>query len=389
MFNYRKTLVAGAFLGAVSMVTPALAADPTYWDQPTSSFNWSGFYAGAHGGWGSGDYDYVFPSASMSEPRRAAASAASRQATTGISAGSSWVRKATCPSVASRDGPPAPIRPSPATRASTSCPTIRGRVGLPIDNFMPYVTAGVAFGNVRRHSSNGVTTLSDSRTLTGWTAGLGAEVRRGRRLVAGRRVSLCRPGKKDLHRRWRRLLGCPHRHPYAHLPPQGEFPLVAVARVRIDDDPDPASFVRHLEHAEPRRPVRAGGFLLRQLGREAGSRPAEKFGCVSGLRPMIRLSVLCDVVGNDPCGLPVLLAAPAKAAAPLSRGACGDYQVESFLHLPFGFNLPVQALIRLARVIAGCPPAPESASALVPEGQDHTAPHLTLRQQDILGRQKT
>jgi len=87
--------------------------------------------------------------------------------------------------------------------------------------------------------------------------------------------------------------------------------------------------------------------------------------------------------------LPVLLAAPAKAAAPLSRGACGDYQVESFLHLPFGFNLPVQALIRLARVIAGCPPAPESASALVPEGQDHTAPHLTLRQQDILGRQKT
>lgn len=176
MFNYRKTLVAGAFLGAVSMVTPALAADPTYWDQPSSSFNWSGFYVGAHGGWGSGDYDYIFPSGVN-------VGASTSGGFGGIQAGYNWdlggiiLGAEGDLSFGSISGTSTCPNPAFSCDARVNfLSTIRGRVGLPIDNFMPYLTAGVAFGNVRRHSSNGVTTLTDSRTLTGWTAGLGAEV---------------------------------------------------------------------------------------------------------------------------------------------------------------------------------------------------------------------
>jgi outer membrane immunogenic protein len=59
--------------------------------------------------------------------------------------------------------------------------TVRGRLGLAYGNWLFYVTGGGAFGEVGhnytqiRTTTGQMLTLSDSPTLTGWTAGVGAE----------------------------------------------------------------------------------------------------------------------------------------------------------------------------------------------------------------------
>lgn len=55
--------------------------------------------------------------------------------------------------------------------------TVRGRAGVDIDGFMPYLTAGLAFGrnNFALWSDSPRFHLSESRTHVGWTAGGGVE----------------------------------------------------------------------------------------------------------------------------------------------------------------------------------------------------------------------
>jgi outer membrane immunogenic protein len=54
--------------------------------------------------------------------------------------------------------------------------SIRGRVGYAVmDNMLVYGTAGLALGNVRANETLGGLGVSQTRTLTGWTAGLGGE----------------------------------------------------------------------------------------------------------------------------------------------------------------------------------------------------------------------
>lgn len=49
--------------------------------------------------------------------------------------------------------------------------TLRGRVGVPMDNMLPYLTAGVAVGQGSAAEGGS----SDSNTHIGWSAGLGTE----------------------------------------------------------------------------------------------------------------------------------------------------------------------------------------------------------------------
>jgi outer membrane immunogenic protein len=51
--------------------------------------------------------------------------------------------------------------------------TVRGRLGLGIGRFLPYVTGGYAYGELK--VSNNVTGVSGSETLSGWTYGGGVE----------------------------------------------------------------------------------------------------------------------------------------------------------------------------------------------------------------------
>jgi opacity protein-like surface antigen len=60
MLNGRMAFFAAALAGATMAASPSLAADPTYWDQPSPTFDWSGFYVGAHVGAGSSRIGWVF-----------------------------------------------------------------------------------------------------------------------------------------------------------------------------------------------------------------------------------------------------------------------------------------------------------------------------------------
>jgi outer membrane immunogenic protein len=51
--------------------------------------------------------------------------------------------------------------------------TVRGRLGYGIGRFLPYVTAGYAYGDLK--VSNTVTGASSSETLSSWTYGGGVE----------------------------------------------------------------------------------------------------------------------------------------------------------------------------------------------------------------------
>lgn len=55
--------------------------------------------------------------------------------------------------------------------------TLRPRLGYAFDRFLPYVTAGAAYGNVRLSARDNTTgdTFSDSNTRFGWAAGAGVE----------------------------------------------------------------------------------------------------------------------------------------------------------------------------------------------------------------------
>jgi outer membrane immunogenic protein len=61
--------------------------------------------------------------------------------------------------------------------SNTWLATFRGRVGYAFDRWLPYVTAGGAYGNVKATVSVPVAGLSDSvsRSKFGWTAGVGLE----------------------------------------------------------------------------------------------------------------------------------------------------------------------------------------------------------------------
>lgn len=53
--------------------------------------------------------------------------------------------------------------------------SVRARVGLPVDRFMPYVTGGFAYGTGSLDASSGAVSYSERQTHAGWTIGAGAE----------------------------------------------------------------------------------------------------------------------------------------------------------------------------------------------------------------------
>jgi outer membrane immunogenic protein len=61
--------------------------------------------------------------------------------------------------------------------ANTWLATFRGRLGYAFDRWLPYITAGGAYGSVKATASLPVAgfTASESKDKLGWTAGLGLE----------------------------------------------------------------------------------------------------------------------------------------------------------------------------------------------------------------------
>jgi outer membrane immunogenic protein len=135
-------------------------------------FDWSGFYVGIHGGyaWGNSSFDYpAAPSGSFDADGwllgglvgvnyQAGQTVFGLEADinkTDISGGT------TCVAVG-----------GPCDFNNTWLATGRVRLGYAFDRFLPYVTGGVAYGNLKANVP-GIGSAEDKRF--GWTAGVGAE----------------------------------------------------------------------------------------------------------------------------------------------------------------------------------------------------------------------
>jgi outer membrane immunogenic protein len=173
-----RTLLSSIGFLALAAAIPASAADlprgtvpykaPAY--MPAAGYNWTGFYLGLNGGGGWGDSEWSAvgsgndPSGGM----------------IGGTAGYNWQGVGT-PWVFGLEGDIAwtSFKDSFTCSAGVSCETknnwlgtVRGRVGYSINRIMPYVTGGVAFGDI---DARGTGFAGASDTTVGWTIGLGVE----------------------------------------------------------------------------------------------------------------------------------------------------------------------------------------------------------------------
>jgi outer membrane immunogenic protein len=162
--------LAGAAGTAVAADLPARAPAPYY---PTKAppympvYNWTGFYIGINGGgaWGGSAWDTTggFNTSGGLVGGTVGYNYQMGQAVLGVEGDIDW----------------ASISGTTVTGCALGCKTsdswlstVRGRLGYAADRFMPFVTAGGAFGDIKA-STPGLG--GSSATNAGWTAGGGLE----------------------------------------------------------------------------------------------------------------------------------------------------------------------------------------------------------------------
>jgi outer membrane immunogenic protein len=176
----RVVLTGIGALAVVTMLGTANAADiarrqamptkaPIYM---APAYNWTGFYIGINGGgaWGKSDWSNAFGTADAKTSGGLAGGTIGYnyqlgQAVLGVEGDIDWSN----------------IKGSTNTGicAGTTCntrnswlSTARGRIGYAFDRYMPFVTGGAAFGDIK---SDIAWLGSETKTRTGWTLGGGLE----------------------------------------------------------------------------------------------------------------------------------------------------------------------------------------------------------------------
>jgi outer membrane immunogenic protein len=168
-------LPAVALLGLV-VAGPAPAADlsvaPLYKAPPVvapTAYNWSGFYLGANGGggWGTSNRD----------------TAGSLDLSGGVVGGTAGVNWQIGHAVIGLEGDvdwsnlkgstTSTLCAAGCTTSNDWLATVRGRAGYAFDRFLPYVTGGLAVGDIKA-STPGF--AGGTQTNAGWTAGGGVEL---------------------------------------------------------------------------------------------------------------------------------------------------------------------------------------------------------------------
>lgn len=164
-----KTRIASlAAAAAIIALSPAaFAADMPVAQAPVeamvpeqASFDWSGFYIGAFGGYGWGETDDGFDSVDIEGALAGGTVGYNHQMgqfVVGLEADGAW---------SGIEGDDAAFDTSIDWLS-----TVRGRVGFALDNFLIYGTGGAAIGEVSY--DDGI--VDDSDTRVGWTAGGGVE----------------------------------------------------------------------------------------------------------------------------------------------------------------------------------------------------------------------
>jgi outer membrane immunogenic protein len=186
--SFSCVAVALVAIGMAGIATSAFAADvaprvaPVYkapaFVPESRSFDWSGFYLGINGGYG-------FGRTSWSDPLVGAASGnfSNKGGLLGGQVGYNWQTGKTVLGIES-DLNWANLKGSSAaggvcaTDGGGQCETqqswlgsTRARLGYAIGRFLPFVTGGVAYGDVKAVQPTG----TSSSTRAGWTAGGGVE----------------------------------------------------------------------------------------------------------------------------------------------------------------------------------------------------------------------
>ncbi len=176
----RKLLLAGVGLSALA-VTSAGAADiaPTRpYPMPKAPvyvpfFSWNGFYVGVNAGYAFGDSKWTNTATTVST--------GDFNVNGGMVGGTLGYNWQTSSAVFGLEGD---IGWSGAKGSTTTnCPlgcetsstwfgTARGRIGYAFDRFMPYITGGAAFGDIRTEAGGFTGT---TKTQFGWVAGVGLE----------------------------------------------------------------------------------------------------------------------------------------------------------------------------------------------------------------------
>lgn len=176
----RLSSIASLIVLATTLAVPALAADVPLYKGPAPAyeapaFSWTGFYLGINGGYGFGKSDWSSTATSGGiDPQGALVGA-----TFGYNwQTGSWVLgaegdiDATWISASTTSGLGLCAGGTGCDTHNTWLGTARARVGYAWHRFLPYVTGGGAFGNVKMSPNTGG---AESDTRFGWAAGAGLE----------------------------------------------------------------------------------------------------------------------------------------------------------------------------------------------------------------------
>jgi len=172
----KKSILACVGSVLLSMLSPALAADMPIKGAPgpylAPYYNWTGFYIGINGG-------YAFGKSKWTDPA-AAITTGSFNVNGPVAGGTLGYNYQTGAIVWGIEGDYdwSNIKGSTTTNCVGGCETknswlgtARFRLGYAFDRWLPFVTGGAAFGDIKATSMGGSTT----KTKVGWTAGAGIE----------------------------------------------------------------------------------------------------------------------------------------------------------------------------------------------------------------------
>jgi outer membrane immunogenic protein len=171
----KSILLAATMLAGLA--TGAVAADAVAELPAASTYNWSGAYVGVHagGGWDHVDFDFL--------PAPNPANHSGSGALGGLQVGYNFQTDNIV------YGVEADISAA-GIDGSTECPnptftcgskvsmlgSVRGRLGLAMNDLLIYGTGGLGYGTIDIYDRNsGGTTFDTKKTKAGWTVGLGAE----------------------------------------------------------------------------------------------------------------------------------------------------------------------------------------------------------------------
>jgi high affinity Mn2+ porin len=183
-----RRLLSGIALGTLSLHAPVFAADlrlPVKAQPPVFHYDWTGFYVGAHTGYGAGSFGpeaNPLPLQGVVFPHSLIGLIGGYQAGYNVELANRVVLggEADITFTAPPDQPA--VTPTPFNTTFDHFGTARGRIGYAFGPLLPYATAGLAWGRTRLtiNDADGEAIDQKAHLQYGWAAGVGLEFAIGR-----------------------------------------------------------------------------------------------------------------------------------------------------------------------------------------------------------------